>query len=161
MSPTVHHFVTEMCTQLHISVAMWCIGGYGTGALWDLCGGSIVIYDIPRNSNLAKSRLLITYMAASQSMWNFAQGTVVSLPKHSKRLDIWYGYYAPTRFRENWVRYKFRSAYITTVLLLTFFRKMDPLKKTFQKILKSYTPETPVVHQTSSSRWQSKHVLKP
>ena len=34
--PTMHHFVTEMCTGVHISVTKWCIMGYGTGALWDL-----------------------------------------------------------------------------------------------------------------------------
>ena len=33
--PTMHHFVTEMCTHVHISVTKWCIVGYGIGA-WDL-----------------------------------------------------------------------------------------------------------------------------
>ena len=32
------------------------------------------------NSNLAKSRLPITYFAFVQSLWNFAQSTAVSLP---------------------------------------------------------------------------------
>ena len=41
--PTIHRFVTEMCTQVHISVSNWCIVGYGTGALWDLCNKSIGI----------------------------------------------------------------------------------------------------------------------
>ena len=39
--PTMHHFVTEMCTRVHISVTKWCIVGSGTGALWDLCNRSI------------------------------------------------------------------------------------------------------------------------
>ena len=39
--PTMHHFVTEMCTQVHISVTKRCIVGYGTGVLWDLCNRSI------------------------------------------------------------------------------------------------------------------------
>ena len=26
--PTMHHFVTEMCTCVHISVTKWCIVGY-------------------------------------------------------------------------------------------------------------------------------------
>ena len=34
---TMHPFATEMCTHVHISVTKWCIMGYGTGALWDLC----------------------------------------------------------------------------------------------------------------------------
>ena len=37
----MHHFVTEMCTHMHISVTKWCIVGYGTGALWDLSDRSI------------------------------------------------------------------------------------------------------------------------
>ena len=39
--PTMHHFVTEMCTHVHISVTKWCIVGYGTGVLWDLCYRSV------------------------------------------------------------------------------------------------------------------------
>ena len=39
--PTMHHLVTEMCTYVHISVTKWCIVGYGTGALWNLCDRSI------------------------------------------------------------------------------------------------------------------------
>ena len=38
--PTKHHFVTEMCTCVHISVTKRCIVGYVTGALWDLCDRS-------------------------------------------------------------------------------------------------------------------------
>ena len=34
--PRMHHFVTEMCTHVHISVTKCCIVGYGTIALWDL-----------------------------------------------------------------------------------------------------------------------------
>ena len=36
-----HHFVTEMCTCVHISVTKSCIVGYGTDAFWDLWDGSI------------------------------------------------------------------------------------------------------------------------
>ena len=41
--PTMHHFVTEMCTRVHISVTKWCIVGYWTNALWDLCDKSIEV----------------------------------------------------------------------------------------------------------------------
>ena len=34
--PTMHHFVTEICTYLHISEMKGCIVGYGTDASWDL-----------------------------------------------------------------------------------------------------------------------------
>ena len=30
-----------MCTLVHISVTKWCIVGYGTEALWNLCGRSV------------------------------------------------------------------------------------------------------------------------
>ena len=36
-----HHFVTEMCICVHISVTKWCIVGYLPDALWDLWYGSI------------------------------------------------------------------------------------------------------------------------
>ena len=39
--PTVHHFVTEMWTCVHISVTKWCIVGYLSSALWDLWDGCI------------------------------------------------------------------------------------------------------------------------
>ena len=42
--PTMHLFVTEMCTHVHIPVTKWCIVRYGTGALWDLYNRSIVIH---------------------------------------------------------------------------------------------------------------------
>ena len=38
---TMHHFVTEMCTHVHISVTKCCIMGYGRDAFWDLWDGSI------------------------------------------------------------------------------------------------------------------------
>ena len=40
--PTKHHFVTELCTHVHISVTQRCIVGYATSALWDLCSKSII-----------------------------------------------------------------------------------------------------------------------
>ena len=39
--PTMHQYVTEMYTCVHISVTKWCILGYGTDVLWDLCNRSI------------------------------------------------------------------------------------------------------------------------
>ena len=39
--PTMYHFVTEMCTCVHISVTEWCIVGCLANALWDLWEGSI------------------------------------------------------------------------------------------------------------------------
>ena len=35
-SPTVHHFVTENVTCVHIFIIKWCIVGYLSDALWDL-----------------------------------------------------------------------------------------------------------------------------
>ena len=54
--PTMHHFVTDMCTYVHISVTKWCIVGYLSNALWDLwdwsnmhiwaCHNDIQLYNI-------------------------------------------------------------------------------------------------------------------
>ena len=41
--PTMHHFVTEMCTCVHFFVAKWCIVGHLSNALWDLWDGSIAL----------------------------------------------------------------------------------------------------------------------
>ena len=43
--PTMYHFVTEMCTYVHISDAKWCIMGYLSDALWDFLDGSINFMD--------------------------------------------------------------------------------------------------------------------
>ena len=40
----MHHFVTEMCTHVYISVTKWCIVGYGTDAFWDLWDKSIATH---------------------------------------------------------------------------------------------------------------------
>ena len=45
--PTMHHFVTEMCTCVHISVTKWCIAGYLSNALWDLWDGSLGMLGLP------------------------------------------------------------------------------------------------------------------
>ena len=39
--PTMHHFVSEMCTCVHISVTKLCIVGYWSNVLWDLWDGSV------------------------------------------------------------------------------------------------------------------------
>ena len=50
----MHHFVTEMCTHMHISVTKWCIVGCGSDTLWDLCNWSIgIIYlTYPQTSDI-------------------------------------------------------------------------------------------------------------
>ena len=42
----MHHFVTEMCTYVHISFTKWYIVGYATVALWDLCNRPINLVGI-------------------------------------------------------------------------------------------------------------------
>ena len=41
--PTMYHYVTEMCTYVHIFVTNWCIVGYFSDALCDLWDDSLVI----------------------------------------------------------------------------------------------------------------------
>ena len=38
--PSMHQFVTEMCTCVHISVTELCIVGYLSNALWGVWDGS-------------------------------------------------------------------------------------------------------------------------
>ena len=40
--PTVHHFVSEISTRMHISVTKWCIVGDGTRVSCDLCNMPII-----------------------------------------------------------------------------------------------------------------------
>ena len=63
----MHHFVTEMCTRVNISVTKWCIMGYGTGALWDLCNRSFAIAKLvdmmgPGNAKFGKVMTLTLQM---------------------------------------------------------------------------------------------------
>ena len=44
--PTVHHFATEMCTCVHISVTKWCIVGHLTNASWTFLMGLLETFDI-------------------------------------------------------------------------------------------------------------------
>ena len=39
-------FHREIWTHEKNSVAKWCIMGYGTGALRDMCNGTILVYDV-------------------------------------------------------------------------------------------------------------------
>ena len=52
--PAMHHFVTEMCTCVHISATIWCIiVGYVSDALWGLWDWSI-----PKGQNWKNCNLL-------------------------------------------------------------------------------------------------------
>ena len=41
--PIIIHFVTEMCTCVHMSVIKWCTVGYFSNAWWDLGNGSMAL----------------------------------------------------------------------------------------------------------------------
>ena len=43
----MYHFVTEMCTPVHISVPKWSIVGYRDGAMWVFfCNGSVMCSNV-------------------------------------------------------------------------------------------------------------------
>ena len=44
--PTAHHFVTEMCTCVHISVTKCCVVGYWYNVSWDLWDGSVLVKEV-------------------------------------------------------------------------------------------------------------------
>ena len=67
--PTMHDFVTEMCTHVHICVTKWCIVGYGTGALWVLCERFIVHY-VPLNFTHWGQVMHICISKLSHQCWN-------------------------------------------------------------------------------------------
>ena len=47
---TMDHFVTEMCTHVHISVTKWCLAVYGTDASLDLCNKFISFPHVPQQA---------------------------------------------------------------------------------------------------------------
>ena len=58
--PTIHHFVTEMCTHVHISATKWRIVVMGLVhcgicATGPLCGFSLFLYNIPGKRSHARS----------------------------------------------------------------------------------------------------------
>ena len=63
---TMHHFVIEMCTRVHISVTKCCTVGWGTGVSWDLCNRSIVRSSADHNP--FKSHVLQTYIGHASYM---------------------------------------------------------------------------------------------
>ena len=83
----MHHFVTEMCTHVRISVTKWCIVGYGTGALWDLCKeiccGCFLVVNINNHLKRCHHRPWSTLVQL--------KGLVPDVPKNSQNffLTIW------------------------------------------------------------------------
>ena len=77
--PTMHHFVTEMCTYVHISVTKWCIMGYRTVV-------NLVNYSVPTMREV--SRLFQQSMLGSSPLsrapssvsWDYGTVQVVSAP---------------------------------------------------------------------------------
>ena len=62
---TMHHFVTEMWTSVHISVAKWYIVGYLSNALWDLWDKSIPCIFYPNIINASR-----VWTMSLLSLWN-------------------------------------------------------------------------------------------
>ena len=58
----MHHFVTEMCTHVHISVTKWCIVGYDTDAFWDLWDGSIASHINLQMQLLSHARTIVNLL---------------------------------------------------------------------------------------------------
>ena len=106
--PTVHHFVTEMCTRVYISVTKWCTVRYGTGAIWylwvwsiDAAGSSLVLWLLHfqhvkqhKNKNSKTSRApLLPWIDSNPSIsqarcsvwWNY-----LSIPNfNSCTVEVW------------------------------------------------------------------------
>ena len=112
--PTMQHFVTEMCTCVHISVTKWCIVGYLSDALWDLWGGSIVRYNLPMRAGYG---MWVVNAVRPQVYgiicpWGWAKEvSVLSLKSHHGCTVSVTMLYAMTCYSQNhymmWMRYEF------------------------------------------------------
>ena len=70
MHPISHN--TPFCNRsVYISVTKWCIVGYGTGALWDLCNRSIVMQLNILKTAWPKLRILTNIAAEDWELWPY------------------------------------------------------------------------------------------
>ena len=60
--PTMHLFVAQMCTCVHISVSKWYIVGYLSNALWYLCIWVVWIYFL---ETLYCTEFLVIYLTVT------------------------------------------------------------------------------------------------
>ena len=79
--PTIHHFVTEMCTDVHISVTKWCIVEYGTGILWDLCDRSISSVPSSPQFFFRNIKTLFTYWISCSYLTHWGRLTHICVNK--------------------------------------------------------------------------------
>ena len=68
LNPTMHNFVTEMCTHVHISVTKWCIMGYLFNAFWDLWALSLLVGRRRQGMNLSMRDYGIAVWRINQSL---------------------------------------------------------------------------------------------
>ena len=82
--PTMHHFVPEKLQTCAHFCNKWCVVGYGTGALWDLCDRSIV-HRCARASNSDSGRIY----SISKMKLNFQQSKASIKVKMSINIYIY------------------------------------------------------------------------
>ena len=110
--PTMHHFVTEMCTHVHISVTKWCTVGYGTGDLADLWTTEPVSYDFENYKEVNTRKSFWHYPWYSFVGRRSIRNQCVSFTKRQ-----WCG--TPMRFLLVWI------VYWTTSRVTGYFRRHD------------------------------------
>ena len=80
----MHHFVTEICTCVHISVTKWCIVAYLSNALWDLSTvlhQAMAVHNINAHNNISKYHSLSDTLGITQPCtkpWMYSQWTSIS-----------------------------------------------------------------------------------
>ena len=83
---TMHHFVTEMCTHVHISVTKWCIGDmwlvhcgiYATGLLSQPNPPHLQIFTIYTHSLPVKARQDVSFVISKSGLFVILpNGTIV------------------------------------------------------------------------------------
>ena len=78
--PTMHHFVTEMCICVHISVTKWYIVGYLSNTLWNLHYGSINSLRLRRNG-CYNADDIFKCIFLKETVWNPTKISLKFVPK--------------------------------------------------------------------------------
>ena len=141
----MHHFVTEMCTNVHISVTKWCIVGYGTGTLWDLGNSSMIRSSTGKWSSTGKCSdnvFLIVY--GSHLQWNYESASEGNLT------------WSITLLRETWmVPFSKRKIHFCILFMTKLFLSIYELHD-FYSAWKKYIENTNfTIHVSVTAAWAS------
>ena len=76
--PTMHHFATQMCTHVHISVTKWCIVGYLCNAFGVYSTGAWVTKKISMLKSMLQTWHLIGWQHSHQPIRSHVSKSLLS-----------------------------------------------------------------------------------